>query len=539
MAILSAAIQWEVRADGSDTLNGGGFDPSKTSGMFTDGAATSATSTAPVFTSASYAFVAGDVGAWLFIGAGSNWRIGWYQITSVSAGAATINATAGAWVDYSGASVGNRQVMYPGVNTGCATAASPTGATWSVDYSQEATARIAFTDLASTGAGLTVSSAGNPIGKQHVGNVIVVTGGTNFTTGRYCIISVAAGVATVDGAANITTGAGTGGTGGLGGALLNVTATTAPMATAGNGVWVRSGTYTLNAGWVAGIRCAMIGYATVRGDCPTGDNRPLLNANANGLTLYSNGANIECQLAHLRLSANGKTSITGVSFGNSRNAGAWIKVTGATTGFTVSAAYCTYSYCEADSCATGFSGTLTLSYCRAVSCTSNGFATSSGALINCIAHSCATGFNAGGTIFFHCTAYNNTSHGFTNGNPGSHFINCIATNNGGYGYNIGTAVSLRFDNCYGLSNTSGLILSATPLTGGAQGPLYAPAPANLSANPFVDAANGDFRLNDTPGGGGLLRAAGYPSAFPGLPLTANFADIGAVQASPSRSGWGL
>ncbi len=63
--------------------NGGGFDTG-VAGFPTDGAATVATSSAPVFTSASYNFVAGDVGAWIYIKSGTNWTAGWYQITVVS-----------------------------------------------------------------------------------------------------------------------------------------------------------------------------------------------------------------------------------------------------------------------------------------------------------------------------------------------------------------------------------------------------------------------------------------------------------------------
>src|SRR5580700_6581245 len=90
---LSANVQWEVRTTGNDS-NGGGFDPS-VAGFATDGAATAANTPSPVFTSASYSFVAGDVNAWLFIQAGTNWTPGWYQIASVSGGAATLTAGVG------------------------------------------------------------------------------------------------------------------------------------------------------------------------------------------------------------------------------------------------------------------------------------------------------------------------------------------------------------------------------------------------------------------------------------------------------------
>ena len=55
----------------------------------------------------------------------------------------------------------------------------------------------------------------------------------------------------------------------------------------------------------------------------------------------------------------------------------------------------------------------------------------------------------------------------------------------------------------------------------------------LTADPFVDGANLDFRLNTTSGGGESCRAAATPiTAFHGTPLTLNRKDLGAVHGSP-------
>jgi hypothetical protein len=52
----------------------------------------------------------------------------------------------------------------------------------------------------------------------------------------------------------------------------------------------------------------------------------------------------------------------------------------------------------------------------------------------------------------------------------------------------------------------------------------------------MDAANGDFRLNKTAGGGALLRGAGSTKTFPGLTWNTNF-DIGAAGAQvPANRG---
>jgi hypothetical protein len=227
--------QTDVRTGGSDS-NAGGFDTG-VSGFATDGAVTSATGASPVFSSASYTFVAGDVGAWVYIGAGTNWNPGFYQIASVSGGNATLSAAIGAACLASG---GNTT----GLNTvaGCATTASPTSATWGLDYSQQNSAQIAFTDMvidATTNTKFT--SAAHPVGKNFVGNIINVTSGTGFTVQRVAIVSTSGTVATCDKA--LGTLSSTGGNGNLGGALLTIQ-TASTNALASNTIHIKAGTYT-------------------------------------------------------------------------------------------------------------------------------------------------------------------------------------------------------------------------------------------------------------------------------------------------------
>ena len=91
---LSNYTYFEVRTTGSDTTNSGGFDINS-SGFPTDGSITNANTASPIISSASYTFVAGDVGSWIFIKSGTNSIAGWYRIVSVNAGAATLNGTIG------------------------------------------------------------------------------------------------------------------------------------------------------------------------------------------------------------------------------------------------------------------------------------------------------------------------------------------------------------------------------------------------------------------------------------------------------------
>lgn len=51
----------------------------------------------------------------------------------------------------------------------------------------------------------------------------------------------------------------------------------------------------------------------------------------------------------------------------------------------------------------------------------------------------------------------------------------------------------------------------------------------LSVDPFVSASGNNFSLNNTGGGGALLRAHGIPSLWPGLGTTTSYVDMGAVQ----------
>ena len=210
---LSGAIIYEIESGGSNS-NAGGFDPSQHANMATDGAATSATSSSPVFTSASYNFVSGDVGAWLFIYSGTNWIPGWYQIASVASNAATLTATTGTTVNYNGYIAQPSQ----GTVTGCATTASPTGATWTVDYSQQTSAQIAYTDIVIDATTNTkATSSAHPFTVNMIGNMISIASGTGFTVQPVVLQSISAGVATFDKALGTTSS--TGGHGSLGGAF--------------------------------------------------------------------------------------------------------------------------------------------------------------------------------------------------------------------------------------------------------------------------------------------------------------------------------
>jgi hypothetical protein len=258
MAVPATAVFESQPGVGSDTANGGAFDPGSAS-MATDLAATVANTSAPVVTSASYNFVAGDVGAWVYVKSGTNWTPGWYKISSVASNAATLDGT-----------IGHAVLAGWGLSTvvGCATTASPTAGTWTIDYSQKASPRTTLTAATAAGAGSTLTDA--TIGKNWVGNAIQVTGGTNVTTGIFFVSSTSGTTATLDRA--VTTGVTSNAGGGMGGALASL-GTAGTNAVAGNWLWQKgTGTVTSTANGSGGRlslsanSMRVRGYGTTRGD---------------------------------------------------------------------------------------------------------------------------------------------------------------------------------------------------------------------------------------------------------------------------------
>lgn len=122
---------------------------------------------------------------------------------------------------------------------------------------------------------------------------------------------------------------------------------------------------------------------------------------------------------------------------------------------------------------------------------------------------------------FGCTAYAIARSGFMiNGNPYSMtLVNCLV-------YNCGASARAYWD--LGSSDQQALLLNCA---WGGTGSAFATSTLQnigsitLSANPFVNAAAGNFALNGASGGGLSLRQAGFPTS---VPFDANMA-VGAIQ----------
>ncbi len=551
MTVTSTTI-CEVQSGGSDSANSGGFDPLASF----DGtlSATSATSASPVVSNSNYNFVAGDVGAWLFIKGGSNWTPGWYKIASVASNQATLDAAVGHAVLY--------PQLIPNTTAGCASVASPTSGTWAVDYSQQAAAQVTYTDLVIDGTANTkVTSAAHPFGQNHVGNVLNITGGTGFTVQRLTINSVTVNSANCN--ASLGTLSSTGGTGNLGGALASPGQ--AGAVTQGGNIFIKSGTYTIasTSNNVAtgtlqlqgGNGQAVEGYGSLRGDLGTA---PLLQvANTTGtLTVLSNGGvanNNGYRFVNLTVDGNQANGNTTTGF-NVTRFGALHKCTAkncSANGFNIGSSFGGYlSFCAATGCTTlpafALQGTNVLFACEAYSNTATGFSSSNLtdrfdrclSYLNSGASSDGFALNSEASALG-CVAYGNGRDGFRipNSNTQGNLLlaNCIAEGNAGLDYNLQNGGSV-----------SPLVILVNCASGPTSGTKFSLGTGGLPSHNvgfitqtagsfFTNAAAGNLALNSTTGQGALLRAAGFPSTFP-AGTTASFSDIGAAQHQDAGGG---
>ena len=345
---------------------------------------------------------------------------------------------------------------------------------------------------------------------------------SGFAMGRYEVVSVAAGAATLD--RQVGQLSSTGGAGRLGGAvaspgLLGLTATS------GNKVWIKSGTYdvTRDAVGVAGgrlvyetgsVNVAIEGYGSTRGDMGT---RPHVRA---GVNIATHLARTRESLKNIKLDTNGFTVVTmadGVTTATAYRVETIGGTTSAITNFVAAVA------CKASD-VTGF-GIYLNTYAQGCEATTSSATASDCFRQNTLSVDCiSSGQGQGNRGFFgatvNCTAYNHATNGYFGGFT---HVNSLAVNCTGYGFPTTSTVI----NCAGHNNTSGNYQSGVTTHGF----------IDLSAGPFTNAGTGDFSLNSTSGGGAALRAAGYPGAFLGGTST-GYPDVGAVQHQDSGGGGG-
>lgn len=429
-----------------------------------------------------------------------------------------------------------------------------------MDLSQQDSPEAVYTDLVIGNPTTTeLSSAARSFIAADIGNIVNITAGTDFTTGRYQIVSVASGVATVDRSVGVA--GSTGGSGRLGGAVAAFSDISA-IVIAGNVVWIRaSGGYTLGASEyttsAAGTATAPItinGYGTERGD----DEQATITAGNTTPTSILNIAHAFWSVRNLYLNAAGivETCLTlGGADGFAENVTAeqWIE-----TGIRATAASCFIQDCQAfngtggagmgSGQRAGFSATAAgclFERCVTQTSVSNGFMVATGVVADVrdsvaytLTQSSATGghgITAAGTgsiRALNCTFADLEGSGVyalaSGGMADAVVQNCLLANIDRYGFESGssdysdlTYFARRFKNNAFYSCTLGRQDANFPA---------GVDEVVLTASPFVDLATGDLDLNNTPGGGREARAAGRPGVLPGLALVAGGLDIGALQS---------
>jgi hypothetical protein len=548
---LSNYTYFEVRTTGSDTTNSGGFDVSSL-GFSTDGSITNANTSSPIISSASYTFVAGDVGSWVFIKSGTNSIPGWYKIVSVNTGAATLIGTIGqAFRIYNDS--GYLGGPHPSIDLGCGTAATLSSITFGVDYSQQDSYEYTGTFVVQANT-TDIIGSGITINKNWVGNLINLTSTApgSATVGYYSIMSVTGNTARLDRSAG--TAASTS-VGYVGGALASP-GMAAGLSVLGNKIYIKNGLYIFNSE-TANVSNGIIqtkggrlgtafyghqlfeGYSVIRGDKV---NPPTLKA-GDGITssniyLFDIRDHVN-RFENLIIDGSNKPNIYG------------IRDTQQTVGNFI-------SRCEIINCYIGFQA-LTGTASEIFLCKFSGHSNNainiqggnfkivncsfynntftpvymiSGTLLNCIIAN-NTGATTDGIYTYlndaiiNCTIYNNGRHGVfweNNGGTFAHtFINNIIANNGGFGLfsNVAPNFSNTVEHNTFFNNASGNInrITGTNLSNN----------LILSTTPFVDAANGNFALNTLASGGALVRRSGSPRIFPGFINTISYTDPGAVQ----------
>lgn len=424
------------------------------------------------------------------------------------------------------------------------------------DFSQQDAAQ--FTPSGLTTVGVTTVIAYAAAASTMVGNIINITGGTNFIAGWYEITAVSVGVSiTVD--RNCTTGSGAAGTANIGGAFASP-GQMGSVAVAGNSGWIKAGTYTYTnstantsggpfsftlGGSSPTSPSKWEGYQTTRGDMGT---PPVISAGARtGITVFNVSVSNYNIVVNITVDGNSGASNTGLIIDSPRSQG--IKLGAQNCTVKGIAGGPSNSDGNLYRCwATGCSGTCAIEISgeggrlEAYNNTTTGIKVNPGGAGSSMTiwgsissgntGGSSVGYDVGGRNinFTGNIAYGNGSHGFNLGNASGVMENNIAEANVGTGfYAAGSTIRsiYMFNNAY-YNNTAGNVDAGLPNNfNGVLG----------TSSFFVSAATGNFALNNTASAGNSARAAGYPGLSP-RGATTGYLDIGAFQHQDSGGGTG-
>lgn len=398
------------------------------------------------------------------------------------------------------------------------------------DYSQQNAAQWTVADAVTAGT-TTITSATASFTSAIVGNVCYVAGGTgSITAARYHVDAyVSATEITMDRFTGLT--AGTGVTLNCGGAL-NHPATAFPAVVAGNTVWVQAGTYNrsenllTSANGSTGLPIQVNGYTSSRGD----SGRFTIQVTADYVVALGTIGN-HYIWRNININCGGGTARRGISVLSTHQEFRHVRVTGCTNrGFNLDTqARLIDVEVSGSSVGAGVYVSAGPQFLYGVRSTGNtnvaGFEIASANVfcVRCIADA-NTGASGHGFVFWGAAAgsvlavfLNSVAHG--NGGDGLRFVdaasadnlvvmNSIFTSNTGCGINSAVtdwsarARSSVTNNAF-RSNTGG---NNCNIAAGAND-------VALGADPFVNAAGGNFALNES--GKTALNQAGWPGAMIG------------------------
>lgn len=417
-----------------------------------------------------------------------------------------------------------------------------TGATGS-DYSQQNAKNtvgndISTTDVVATGS-TTITSATASFQTTIVGNIIYLQGGTgSLAAGWYQVVTRTSATQVV---LDRTVAAGNTITMNIGGALASPgMAGGAAGGVSGVTIYIKTGTYTVSSttvnvtnGIISG-GFQVLGYNTSRTDF-TSPPTMQMTASANVFIILLSAAGF---VQNMILDGNSQANIKGCSIaGTGINRCYRVEVKNCTSGFSGGTNGGVFVNCWAHN--NTLAGFTAISQCELVACMSNnnstdGFAvTADAALTNCIAYSNTSfGFNITGvSLLTNCVAYANGSDGYRMNVVGVNIVNSIAESNTGVGFNATANSNLIFMfNCAGFSAGTNVTIGSGKQT---QNIGFITGTASF----FVNAASGNFALNNTASAGAALRGLGFPGTFLSG-LTIGFLDVGAVQHQDAGGGGG-
>lgn len=434
----------------------------------------------------------------------------------------------------------------------------PNVASPGTDFSQQNAAQVTYTDLIIGATTTQLTSAAHAFDSTFPGNVLHITGGTGCTTGWYEMLSESGVIATMDRSVGTATSTCTGQ---IGGALATI-GQAKTNAQDANIIFVKTGTYTITStiDLTSGHPIVKIqGFNSTHTD---GGTPPTLTTATNSVHLFTGGSNSILWMDNFNLTN------TAVTHGDAFNGGQWysLYLSRSTIGDTFqngingSFIELTVENSEIKDCVgwgTINQYAMSIQYSYIHGCGSgavNGQAQGDYPFFSLRSVYASNGAQGvGGGIVNHAKKivqvfgnvfYKNNSFGFDIPTPYPQtsinevtaigFSNNIVygqTHDGGvrfnsFTYSLSWGILANYSNAYG-ANTGGDRVGGWPV---------GPSDVSLSGDPFVNAAGGNFALNNTAGAGAACKAAGYPQTFGlGLSSTTSTPNIGITESSGGSS----